>query len=85
MVEFQGRQYTLNQQQATNEADNLLAIGAITSVEHEQTQTEGGLLQFIDKSKPGEYTRYYDKIIFHTERNGFIAAYANDLNNFWNI
>ena len=47
-------------------------------------QTEG-LWQFIDESKPGEYTRYYDKFVFHTERNGFVAAYANDLNNYWYI
>ena len=48
-------------------------------------QAKNDLWQFIHESRPGEYTRYYDKIVFHTERNGFIAAYANDLNNYWNI
>lgn len=48
-------------------------------------QVQEDLFEFTDNSKPGEYTRYYDKIVFHTERNGFIAAYANDLNNYWAI
>lgn len=47
-------------------------------------QAEEDLWQFIRESKPGEYTRYYDKFVFNTGR-GFVAAYANDLNNYWNI
>lgn len=43
------------------------------------------LFEFISNSKPGEYTAYYDKLVFHTERNGFIAAYKNNLLNYWNI
>ena len=43
------------------------------------------LFEFIDSSKPGEYTVYYDKLVFHTERNGFIAAYKNNLLNYWDI
>lgn len=51
---------------------------------YELNQAED-LCQWCSDSKPGEYTRYYDRVVFHTERNGFIAAYANDLNNYWNI
>ena len=43
------------------------------------------LWQFIHESKPGEYTLWYDTIVFHTERNGFVAAYADNLDNYWNI
>ena len=43
------------------------------------------LFEFIDNSKPGEYMIYYDKLVFHTERNGFVTSYINDLNNYWNI
>jgi hypothetical protein len=35
-------------------------------------------------SNVGEYTVYYDKIIFHT-KEGFIAAYADNLENNWEI
>lgn len=48
-------------------------------------QVQEDLFEFIDNSKPGEYTRYYNQIVFHTERNGFVAAYADDLNNCWTI
>ena len=43
------------------------------------------LFEFIDNSKSGEYTVYYDRLVFHTERNGFIAAYKDDLSNYWEI
>lgn len=46
-------------------------------------QTES-LFEFIDNSKPGEYTRYYDKFVFNTGR-GFVFVYVNDLNNYWNV
>lgn len=49
------------------------------------SQVQEDLFEFTDNSKPGEYTRYYDKIVFHTERNGFVAAYADDLSNCWAI
>lgn len=42
------------------------------------------LFDFIDNSKIGEYMGYYDKVVFHTE-GGFIAAYRDDLNNYWSI
>lgn len=48
-------------------------------------QVQENLFEFIDNSKPGEYTRYYDQIVFHTERNGFVAAYADNLDNYWTI
>ena len=43
----------------------------------------GGFIR-VHNSKPGEYTRYYGQIVFHTE-NGFVAAYVDDLNNYWEI
>lgn len=42
------------------------------------------LFEFIDNSKTGEYMDYYDRVVFHTE-SGFIAAYRDDLNNYWTI
>lgn len=48
-------------------------------------QVQENLFEFIDNSKPGEYTQYYDQTVFHTERNGFVAAYTDNLNNYWTI
>ena len=59
MVEFNGRQFTLN-------------------------QCEGDLLEWLDKAKPGEYTRYYDRAVFKTE-TAVYAAYWNNLKNYWQI
>lgn len=42
------------------------------------------IFQFLDTSEIGEYMRYYDKIVFHTDA-GFIAAYSDDLSNYWDI
>lgn len=43
------------------------------------------LCQWCSNSNSGEYTVYYDTYVFHTEKNGFVAAYKNDLSNYWNI
>ena len=40
------------------------------------------LLEWVKDSKVGEFTHYYDKVCFHTEQ-GFVAAYRDDINNFW--
>lgn len=42
------------------------------------------LWQFFDGSEPGEYTYYYDQCVFNTGK-GFVAAYTNDLSNYWNV
>lgn len=42
------------------------------------------LWEFVRESKSGEYMRYYDKYIFHTDAN-FTAAYVDSLDNYWNI
>ena len=47
-------------------------------------QEQKSLFEFIDGSKPGEYMRHYDKVVFHTEK-GFIAAYTDDLDNYWTV
>lgn len=47
-------------------------------------QVQEDLFEFTDNSKPGEYTRFDRNIVFHTE-NGFAAAYADGLNNCWEI
>lgn len=41
-------------------------------------------LQFYNKSKVGQCWHHWQEIIFHT-REGFVAAYRDDLTNFWNI
>jgi hypothetical protein len=38
------------------------------------------ILDWFTTSKIGEYTRFYDKVVFHTE-DGFYSAYADDLTN----
>lgn len=36
--------------------------------------------KWFKESVIGEYTRYYNRVVFHTE-DGFYAAYADDLSN----
>ena len=36
--------------------------------------------KWFKESVIGEYTRYYDKVVFHT-KDGFYSAYADDLSN----
>ena len=45
-------------------------------------QCEGDLIDWMKDSFCGEFTYYYDKIIFDTE-DGFVAAYRDDINNNW--
>lgn len=40
------------------------------------------LLEWLRDSYIGEFTIFYDKVLFNTE-DGFIAAYRDDINNFW--
>ncbi|RHH14405.1 hypothetical protein DW228_06285 [Bacteroides fragilis] len=42
------------------------------------------LFEWCERSAVGEFTRYYDKTVFHTN-SGFIAAHSDDLSNFWDI
>lgn len=42
------------------------------------------LFNWIERSQIGDYTVYFDKMIFKTEK-GVIAAYSNDLENCWAI
>lgn len=42
------------------------------------------LFDWIERSQIGDYTAYFDKMIFKTEK-GVIAAYSNDLRNYWEI
>lgn len=43
------------------------------------------LFEFIDNSKAGEYTRHYDEVVFHRRDGRFTAAYADNLDNHWDI
>lgn len=45
-------------------------------------QCEGDLIEWIDDSMCGDFTNYYDKVLFNTE-DGFIAAYRDDISNNW--
>ena len=40
------------------------------------------LIEWVKTSKVGEFSFYYDKLVFHTS-DGFIAAYRDDINNNW--
>ena len=39
---------------------------------------------FCVHSQSGEYIRYFDMVLIHRGEE-YIAAYANDLDNYWNI
>lgn len=45
-------------------------------------QCEGDLLDWINNSMCGDFTNYYDKVLFNTE-DGFVAAYRDDIRNNW--
>ena len=40
--------------------------------------------KWLTSSKVGEFTLVYDKVVFNTT-DGFVAAYTNDLDNYWRI
>ena len=42
------------------------------------------IFEWYKNSSVGQYTNYYDKLIFHT-REGIEAAYKDDLSNYWKI
>lgn len=42
------------------------------------------LIEWTQESEIGEFSYYYDKIVFHTS-DGFVAAYRDDINNNWKI
>ena len=50
--------------------------------EYTLNQCETDLFGWFEHSNDGEFTYYYDKIVFHTE-DGFIAAYRDDISNNW--
>lgn len=68
-MEFQGKTYTYNQMREMREDDSN-ALAPLTD--------------WFKESKVGEYTRYYSHIVFHCA-SGFIACYADNINNYWNI
>lgn len=42
------------------------------------------IFDWFESSAVGEFTRYYDKVVFHTDE-GIYSAYADNLNNGWYI
>lgn len=42
------------------------------------------LFDWVERSRPGDYTVYFDKVVFKTARR-VIAAYINNLENYWEI
>ena len=47
-------------------------------------QCDGDIFEWFKNSSVGQYTNYYDKLVFHT-REGAEAAYKDDLSNYWKI
>ena len=43
------------------------------------------LFEWFGESKKGEFTYYYDRVVFHTHSGKFCAAYFEDLNNYIEI
>lgn len=68
-MEFQGNVYTHNQMREMSETDN---------------NPLAPLSDWFKTSKIYEYTRYYAYIVFHSPA-GFIACYADNVNNYWSI
>lgn len=46
------------------------------------SQCEGDLIEWLNDSMCGDFTYYYDKVVFATE-DGFVAAYRDDISNNW--
>lgn len=42
-------------------------------------------LDMVNKLKPLQCSRYFDKIVYRTGNNIAMACYANDVDNNWNI
>lgn len=68
-MEFQGRTYEHHPLREMHETD---------------TNSLAPLSDWFHDSKVGEFTHYYSYIVFHTAQ-GFVACYANDTNNYWNV
>ena len=68
-MEFQGKTYTNHPLRELCETDN---------------NALAPLIDWFSDSKVSEYTHYYSYIVFHTEY-GFVACYATDTSNYWNI
>ena len=68
-MQFQGQTYTLNQTREMREDDSN-ALAPLTD--------------WFRDSAVGEYTHYYSHIVFHTA-TGFIACYADNTDNYWNV
>lgn len=68
-MQFNGRTYTHNQLREMRENDS---------------NALAPLSDWFRDSKVGEYTRYFAHIVFHTD-SGFVACYADDINNYWSI
>lgn len=68
-MEFQGQTYTKKPLREMREDDS---------------NALAPLSDWFRDSKVGEYTHYFSNIVFHTA-SGFVACYADNLNNFWNI
>ena len=43
-------------------------------------QCDGDIFDWYENSSVGEYTRYYNRLVFHTEK-GIYVAYENDIEN----
>lgn len=43
-------------------------------------QCEGDIFDWYDETAVGVYTKYYDRVVFHTEE-GMYVAYHDDLEN----
>ena len=60
-------------------------MGTITFQGEEYTKHQYlGACDFCVHSQSGEYMRYFDFVLIHRGEE-YIAAYANDLDNYWNI
>ncbi len=44
------------------------------------TQCEGNIFEWAGQTIEGDFTYYYDMVVFHTDE-GFVAAYRDDITN----
>lgn len=68
-MEFRGANYMRSQMRELQEKDD---------------NAMNPFFDWVLHSKPYEYTMYRTYIVFHTPA-GFIACYADDIDNYWSI
>lgn len=52
----------------------------LNGVSYKRNQCDGDIFEWFNNALIGDFTYYFDKLIFNTE-DGFVAAYRDNINN----